>query len=186
MKKLFITGIPASGKTYLGNRLAKEWGGICVSIDNVREKLAEDERYKKWVNFYLDKDEKEYYLSTSPDERWADLVAQSEGLWPAICEEIKKYDNGNQPVIFEGVNLLPHLMYRDFKEMPGIVLLGDTFENIFSRNKNDPRWGETEELQKLEAEAFFYDERPRYKTEAEKYGYGIFESGDEVILAVKF
>lgn len=179
-KRLFITGIPASGKTYLGNKLAGEAGGVCVSLDDMRGKLVQDERYKKWVNFYLDKDEKEYYSNTSAEERWNDLVAQSEGLWPAIQEEIGKYADETRSVIFEGVNLLPHLMHRDFREMTGIVLIGDTFENIFSRNKNDPRWGETEELQKLEAEAFFNDERPRYKAEAEKYGYAVFEDGDKV------
>jgi len=60
-----------------------------------------------------------------------------------------------------------------------ICLLGKSFEEVFERNKKDPRWGNTEELQKLEAEMFFNVERPNYKQEAEEYGWLIFESADE-------
>lgn len=176
--RLFITGIPTAGKSFLAKKLAAEVGGICVSVDDVREGLVEDERYKKWVNFYLDKNEFEYYSKSTPDELWADLVAQCEGLWPATLQKISEYENEERPVIFEGVNILPHLANRDLK-IPGVVVIGKTLEEIFERNKKDPRWGETEELQKMEAEAFFNCERPHYKDEAEKYGYPVFESADD-------
>ncbi|MEK7136644.1 MAG: hypothetical protein AAB821_03580 [Patescibacteria group bacterium] len=48
----------------------------------------------------------------------------------------------------------------------------------------DPRWGQTKKLQKLEAETFFYIERPKYISEAEKYDYPIFESADEAYFYV--
>lgn len=81
-------------------------------------------------------------------------------------------------MIFEGVNILPHLAYKDL-QIPGIAILGKSSEEILERNKQEPRWGETEELQKLEADAFFNGERPYYKKEAEKYGYPAFETPDE-------
>lgn len=176
--RLFITGIPTAGKSYLAKKLAAEVGGICVSVDDIREGLAEDERYRKWVNFYLDKNEFEYYSKSTPDELWADLVAQCEGLWPATLQKISEYENEERPVIFEGVNILPHLANRDLK-IPGVVIIGKTFQETFERNKKDPRWGATEELQRMEAEAFFNCERPHYKEEAEKYGYPVFESADD-------
>ena len=97
--RLFITGIPTAGKSYLAKKLAAEVGGICVSVDDIREGLAEDERYRKWVNFYLDKNEFEYYSKSTPDELWADLVAQCEGLWSATLQKISEYENEERPVI---------------------------------------------------------------------------------------
>ena len=64
-KRIFITGIPTAGKSYLAEKLAEKVGGICVSIDDIREELVKDERYKKWVNFYLDQDEYDYYTNIS-------------------------------------------------------------------------------------------------------------------------
>lgn len=178
MRRLFITGIPTAGKSYLAKKLAEHVGGVSVSIDDIRENLAKDERYKKWVNFYWDKDEYEYYTTKSSDERWQNLVDQSESIWPAMLEEINKYKDEEKPVIFEGVSILPHLAHRDLN-FPGIVIIGKSLEEVFKRNKESPRWGETEELQKLEANSFFNEERPKYWEEAEKYNYPIFETADE-------
>lgn len=61
----------------------------------------------------------------------------------------------------------------------GITLLGRSEEETFDRLKAEPRWGTTEELQRLEADAFFNIERPRYAVEAEKHGYPSFSSPEE-------
>jgi len=177
-RQLFITGIPTAGKSYLGKKLAKEVGGICISVDDMREKLAKDERYKKWVNYYLAQDEYAYYTTTNYDEQWKNLVAQSEGFWPGILAELAQYADEIRPVIFEGVNILPHLAKHDLK-IPGIAIIGRSFEETLERNMKDPRWGVSEELQKLEANAFFYGERPHYIEESQKYGYPVFETADE-------
>lgn len=177
-KRIFITGIPTAGKSYLAEMIIAKIDGVHVDVDDIREEIANDLKYKKWVNFYYDQDEKTYYTNTTHDEQWQNLVRQSEGIWPAILEKIKSYTNEKRPMIFEGVNILPHLAKRDLS-FPGIVIIGKSFKEVFERNKKEPRWGKTEELQKFKAEAFFYGERPRYKTEAEKYGYLIFETADE-------
>lgn len=177
-KRLFITGIPTAGKSYLAKRLAKEVDGICVSVDDMRKELSQDERYKHWVNYYLDQDEKTYYTNTNYDEQRQNLVAQSEGFWPGVLVRFAHYSDLEKPVIFEGVNILPHLAYRDLK-IPGIVLIGRSLEEILERNKQVPRWGATEELQKLQADSFFNGERPRYKDQSEQYGYPVFETADD-------
>jgi hypothetical protein len=74
--------------------------------------------------------------------------------------------------------MLPHLTKQDIS-FPGICLLGSSYEETLARNKKNPRWGQNDHLQELEAKTFFYIERPRYKSEAEKYGYPVFESSDE-------
>ncbi len=165
MNKLFITGIPASGKSYLAKKLAKKTGGIIVSLDDFRESLASDGRYGKWVNFFLDKNEEKYYTETSKDKQWNNIVLQSEGLWPVFLEKINSFKEEKMPVIFECVNLLPHLAKKDL-DFPGIVLLGKSYEDILKRNIEDPRWGNTRHLQEMEANSFFNVERPRYKEES--------------------
>lgn len=175
MKKLFITGIPTAGKSYLAEKLANAVGGIWISTDDLREELVKNSRYKHWVNFYLDQNEYEYYTTTDYNQQWKNLVKQSEAIWPGLFEKMMELGKNDKLVIFEGVNILPHLA-KKYLNFPGIVLIGKSFEEVFERNKKDPRWGETEELQKLEADAFFNGERTHYKREAEKYNYPIFET----------
>lgn len=179
-KRLYITGIPTSGKSFLAKKLAGIVGGVAVLMDDVREDMKNDERYKKFVNFYWDKDEEKYYTTTSPNDQWNNLVMQSEGMWPAFIEKIEKYKDETRPVIFECVNILPHLAKRSLY-FDGLVIIGHSYEETLERIKQSPRWGSTEHLKKLEAESFFYVERPKYKTEAKKYKYSVFESADEAL-----
>ena len=176
-KRIFITGIPTSGKTFLANMLAEKVGGIVVSTDDMREKMSKDPKYKKWVNFYFNKDEKEYYTTASPEMQWKNLVYQSEAMWPFILERILSYKD-DVPIIFEGVNILPHLAKRDLS-FAGVVLIGKNREDVFERIKNDHRWGNTEELWNLEADSFFKIERPKYREGALSCGYSIFETPEE-------
>jgi 2-phosphoglycerate kinase len=178
LPRLIITGIPTSGKTFLGARLAKDLNGILVSTDVIREELRKDERFRPWHDFYRQQDERRYYATTSYQQQWENLVRQSEGLWPGLQAHFERYRNIVQPIIFEGVNLLPHLI-KTHLNFPAIALIGRSLEEVLERNRERPRWGLTDELQRLEADAFFYGERPRYKAEAEKYGYPVFDNGDE-------
>ena len=177
-KRLFITGIPTSGKSYLAEKLAKEVSGIAVLLDNYKKDFAKEEKYRKWTDFLFDKNEYEYLTKTTPEKLWKNLVVQSEGLWPAFSQEIEKYKDEEKPVVFECANILPHIAkkYLDFQ---GIVLIGKSHEKVLERNKQAPRWGNTPELQELEARWFFEVERPHYKTQAKKYNYPVFESADE-------
>jgi hypothetical protein len=173
--RLFITGIPTAGKSHLSDKIAAAVRGVHVRIDSICDELKESsEEYKRWIDFYWDQDEYTYYTTTSHEQQWINLVAQAEHVWPGILEHIKKYDNEEKPVIFDGVLILPHLANRDLS-FPGIALVGKSFEETLARNKLEPRWGDTEELQKMEAESFFYCERPRYIEEAKKFGYPVFE-----------
>lgn len=117
---------------------------------------------------------------TSSKNQWENLVDQSEGLWPAFLQEMSKFKDESKPVIFECVNMLPHLVKRDLG-FDGVVLIGSSFEETLERNRKDPRWGSTTELQELEANTFFNIERPHYKEEALKYGYPTFERADDAI-----
>lgn len=184
MKYAFITGIPTSGKSWLGKKLATELGIRYVSVDAIRDEVMNDPAFEEWVNFYWKQDEKAYYETTTPDQQWQDLVKQSEALWALIRGKIEEVVASGASAIFEGVNILPHLAARDL-EFPGIVLLGASFEETFERNKKTPRWGATEDLQRLEADEFFNVQRPRYEQAAEQYGYKSFTDINEAEQALR-
>ena len=169
MNCAFISGIPASGKSYLAAKVARELGIRHIAVDDWREEMACDPELKKWVNFFFDLEEEEYWRTTSPEEQWENIRKQSEAFWPTIARKIKEVQRSGEGTIFEGVNLLPHLVRKDL-DVEGIVLLGESLDLIWERNRMDPRWGKTEELQKKEAEAFWYGERPRYQSEAGDLG----------------
>ena len=125
------------------------------------------------MDFFWNQDEKEYWRTTNCEQQWENLRNQSEAFWPTLLKKIKDVQKSGKSAIFEGVNILPHLAREDLG-FQGIVLLGESFEKILERNKEKPRWGNTEELQIQEAEVFWNCERPRYKQEAEKYRFKIF------------
>ncbi len=178
MKYFFITGIPAAGKSFLADKISKKLGILHVKIDDLRKELTNNPRFSDWVNFFYNQDEKKYYQSTSCEKQWENIKNQSEAIWPEIKKKINEVIKTGKPAIFEAVNLLPHLIKRDF-DFPGIILLGNSIEEIFERNKKAPRWGNTEELQKIEAEAFFNCEGGWYKKEAEKFGFKVFRDSNE-------
>lgn len=177
MNSAFITGIPTAGKSYLADKIAKSFGMTHIKIDAVRDEMVKIPKLEPWVNFFWNKNEAEYYPNTSADEQWKNIVDQSEAFWPTVKAKIEEILASGNPTIFEGVNLLPHLM----KELAikGVVILGNSEKETFERIKADPRWGSTEELQRLEAHAFFTIERSRYAAEAEKHGYPTFSDPSE-------
>lgn len=178
MNNVFIGGIPASGKSYMAKKVAQQFGLLYAGIDDLRSIMGKDPKLEPWVNFYWNLDEEKYYRETNTQTQWKNLVSQSEAFWPIIKKKIEEVIAKGKPAIFEGVNILPHLIAQDFN-FPGVYLLGESEEEIFKRIKKEPRWGETEELQKAEAKTFFNFERPKYKEEAEKYGFKTFENTEE-------
>lgn len=175
MNSVFISGIPASGKSYLAKKLSENLGIQIISTDKLRDQMINDPTLEPWVNFYYNLDEAVYYTTIDCTEQWSNLVKQSEAFWPKILEFVKSQQ---LPFVIEGVNLLPHLV-KDF-DFNGVYLLGESEEIIKQRLKAEPRWGETEVLQKMEAHAFINCEAKSYKSEAEKFGYQTFTSADAV------
>lgn len=178
MAYVFISGIPASGKSYLAKKLSKETGAFHLNIDHLRRAMKKDPKLKYWVNLYYKLDEVKYYSETPCEQQWENLKNQSEAFWPFILTKIKEVMEKHDSAIFETVNILPHLAKKGL-DFLGIYLLGESFEQIFERNKKDPRWGNTEKLQRMEAENFFFCEGPKYKEEAEKYGFKTFTNLEE-------
>ncbi len=176
---IFIGGIPASGKTYLAKKISEESEAFHVNLDTLRKEMRNNPQLIYWTDFFFNQDEEKYLdlKQTSYENHWQNIVKQSEAFWPTIMKKVNEIKKNYPSAIFEGVNILPHLAKKDF-DFPGIFLLGESFEQIFERNKQNPRWGQTEKLQKKEAELFFNCDGPKYKEEAGKYGYKTFTSSE--------
>lgn len=178
MSHIFIGGIPVSGKSYLAKKISEKIGVYHFDVDKLRKEMARDPKLKYWINFFWNQDEEEYLRKTSCQEHWQNLVNQSEAFWPTVLKKIEGIKKSHKSAIIEGVNILPHLAAKNL-DFPGVYLLGESFDQIFERNRQNPRWGKSEKLQKMEAELFYNCERQKYKEEAEKYNYKVFEKSDD-------
>lgn len=193
--RIFITGIPTAGKSYLARKLARITGGYCLETDNLREEFKDDPALGEWARFFDEENEFAYYTDNDPRKQWQILSEVHEGIWPGVLRKIREYESGQiparsriasftrrpfareRPLIFEGINILPRLAKKDL-DFPGVVLIGKSFEEVLARNRERPRWGHTEEMIEMGARAFWFVERPRYIAEAQENGYPIFEDAD--------
>ena len=167
MNSIFITGTSTVGKTYLSKKLSAALGIPRVSTDFMRIEMLKDPLLEPWVNMSPKTDEEEYFRTTTCDDQWQRKVNKSEAFWPTIKKHIETALQTKTATIFEGVNLLPHLM--DQLDIRGVVLFSTSEEEIFERLKLNPRWGTTEALMRKEAHAYFTCEGRRFVEEAEQF-----------------
>lgn len=133
----------------------------------------------KWVNFFRDQDEKEYWEKTDCEQHWLNIKKQAEAFWPSYQKKINEIVSSDVPAIFEGVSILPHLAAKHLN-FKGIYLINNSVEEVFDRIKVEPRCGKTKNLQKIEAEAFVKCDGVMYKKEAESYRYKVFTDTEKV------
>jgi len=53
MKYVFISGIPASGKSYLAAKVARTTGALHFKVDDWREEFRKN-KHVNWVDFFLE------------------------------------------------------------------------------------------------------------------------------------
>ena len=170
MNSVFIGGTPNAGKSTLAKKIAEKYNMIYLDLDILREQIWQDPELRYWEDFFSEKDEALYWKETSFSVHWGNIHKQSEFFWPIFLRKIQE-ELLRGPVIFEAVNILPHLAKAT--GFSGVFLIADSLEQIYERNKIRPRWGETEELWQIEAD-MFYKEGVMYKQEAEALGYKVF------------
>lgn len=178
----FIGGTSAAGKTYLANEFAKNSGLNIrvVSIDHLRKQFAKDPKLEYWVNVLWNKNEEEYWESISYKEDIGNLIKQSEAFWPRILEVVREIKKKHEHVIFEAVNIQPHLAKKDL-DFPGFFLINEDKQVLLERFKKSPRWGKTEKLQRREIEFLLKHDVKFVKQEAKKYGYKVFANSDDAM-----
>ena len=135
MKSVFIGGVPTAGKSHLANKLAKITGATHVNLDDLRSEMLKDSSLEPWVNFFWNQDESEYWKKViTSDEHWENLKKQSEAFWPTILAKISEENKTGEKTIFEGVNILPHLVHKDLP-FRGVFLLSPSEDDVLNRLK---------------------------------------------------
>jgi len=177
----FIGGAPTSGKTHLAAKFIEESKLDIkhVKLDDIRKSLVEDIRFKSWVNFFHDQDEKKYWEKTTPINHAENYISQSLALWPEILINIHKKINLFEHAIFEGVSILPELARKNL-DFPGFFMSIDDPEKSYIRIKAHSRWGHSDDLMRKEAMAFVRGSNVFLTRSAKEYGYKViedFESG---------
>jgi 2-phosphoglycerate kinase len=184
MKYVFIGGIPTAGKSFLAKKIADKTGALYVEIDLLREVMVKNPKLKPWVNWYTDQNEKEYFKKTDNDMGWRHLKNQSEAYWETIKNKVLEVKKTGKNAIFEGYNLLPHLVSKYF-DFPGIYLTSPKPEEMLRRIKMKKRWGESDKLHRMEVKFFMECFDNNFKKDAKRHGYKCFsdsiKAGEEIL-----
>lgn len=181
----FVGGTPAAGKSYLVKKFIEESKLPIdyVEIDLFRKEFAKNSELDKWVKIFSSKDEIKYWDEITEKEHFQNLISQSEAFWPEILKKVNEVKKNSEHAIFEAVNLLPHLVHKDF-DFPGFFLIQEDMDTLLKRLKKNPRWGGTAEKQQLEAKFFIVWEAKYIREEAGKYNYPVFNNSDEALKAL--
>lgn len=183
---VFIGGTSAAGKTYTAKEFVKKSGLPIhiVSIDDLRKDFAKDPKLKYWVDILWNQNEEEYWKTITYEKDIQNLIDQSQAFWPSILEILENTKKKYKHAIFEAINIQPHLAKKDF-DFPGFFLVNEDYQTLLERFKKDPRWGKSEDLQRIEVEFLLKHDVPFIKKEAKKYGYKVFNNSEDAIKELR-
>jgi 2-phosphoglycerate kinase len=119
--KYLIGGAPTVGKSTVAAGLAAHLGLPWISTDQIRDimrTVADRRAHPKLFNppgpTGVPYDAEGFYKSFSAEEIVAIEIGQGEAAWTGIKAMIDRDYTWPQGFVVEGVNLLPHLIKRDF------------------------------------------------------------------------
>ncbi len=184
---ILIGGAPTTGKSTMAGLLAGHLNIPWISTDQIREimmAVADRNRYPKLFNqiFNYESYTAEKFLTEFSAEEIVKMeMEQSEAVWVGIKKFIEEDWIWKEGFIVEGVNILPHLVAKDFKDNKNIkpVFLVDedkdrTRDVIFKRGLWDDANTYSDDVKEKEVEWASLFSR-KIKIEAEKYGYPCVE-----------
>ncbi|HAU65782.1 MAG: hypothetical protein UT30_C0010G0002 [Candidatus Uhrbacteria bacterium GW2011_GWF2_39_13] len=178
---ILIGGAPTTGKSTMAALIAKHLNLPWISTDQIRETMrlvARREDHPKLFN--PEGYDAQKFLTEFSASQIADMkLEQGEAVWPGIKKFIEDDYTWKEGFIIEGVNILPHLVAKDFadnKKIRVIFLVDEDTDRIKDVVYNRGLWDEAREysddLKPKEIE-WVLDFSYKLKVEAEKYGYPI-------------
>lgn len=174
---VFLGGSPSSGKSLLASEFigndawVKGLKVVHSDIDSFKVEFAKDPSLLPWVNVFLSSDEKKYWETSSFEHHTKNLIGQSEALWGGILKKINEIKSQHEHAIFEGENLLPHLVKS--LDFGGFFLVLDDENELLRRLQSKYRWGLTDELKRLEAKYYIKYDVKFIQHEARKYNFKV-------------
>lgn len=176
---ILIGGAPTTGKSVIANLLSKRLGIPWISTDQIREvmrSVADKKQYPKLFN--PEGYTAERFLTEFSSEKIVEMeMEQGEAAWIGIKKFIEDDFNWKEGFIIEGVNILPHLVSRDFgdnKNIKPVFLVDEDADRmrdvVFKRGLWDYAHTYSDDVKEKEVEwATLFSHK--LKAEVEKYGY---------------
>jgi len=119
---ILIGGAPTTGKSTVAQSLAKKLDLPWLSTDQIRNTMrvvADKDKYPNLFNGGLDAET--FLTSFTASEIVDKEIAQSEAAWLGIKAFIEEDYTWPKGFIIEGVNILPHLLARDFGDSSNVT-----------------------------------------------------------------
>ena len=176
---ILIGGAPTTGKSTLAYLVAKHLGIPWISTDQIRSILrlaARREDYPKLFN--PEGYTAERFLTEFSAEQIATMeIEQGEAVWLGIKTFIEDDYTWKEGFVIESVNILPHLIAKDFagkKYIKSVFLVDEDADRIrqvvFTRGLWDDAHTYSDDVKEKEVEwALLFSHKIR--EEAEKYNY---------------
>lgn len=179
---ILIGGAPCAGKSTLAAALAKERNVAFASIDRLREQfqndmVAEKEHYP-WLFYDHRVTAEEFWKNKSPQQLVKMENEQAREFWPTLKKNMAKGEFG----IFEGVSMLPELVWKDFgKDIPIVFLIDANRERVWQTIQTRGLWGAADTyadwIKPLELEwVMLHNEW--FREQVKKLPYPLIEVGD--------
>ena len=178
-KIILIGGAPTTGKSTLAALVAKHLKLPWISTDQIRETMrlvARREDYPKLFN--PEGYDAQKFLTEFSASQIADMkLEQGEAVWPGIKKFIEDDYTWKEGFVMEGVNILPHLIAKDFannKQIKSIFLVDEDVNRIRDVIYNRGLWDDaceySDDLKPKEIE-WVLDFSHKLKARVEKYSY---------------
>ncbi|MEK7175666.1 MAG: hypothetical protein AAB693_02610 [Patescibacteria group bacterium] len=182
-KIILIGGAPTTGKSTMANLVAKHFNIPWISTDQIREIMrlvASRDKYPKL--FSTGKYTAEEFLTKFSAKQIVTMeFEQSEEVWPGIRKFIKQNYTWKDGFVIEGVNILPHLIAKDFandKDLKFIFLINEDAKKIRNAIFTRGLWGDAntypDSIKEKEIE-WVLSFGHKLKLEIEKYKYPCVE-----------
>ncbi len=134
------------------------------------------------------------FFAKFPPKKIADMeYGQGEAVWPGIKKFIRDDYTWKQGFVIEGLNVLPHLIHRDFRDdnevRPVFLVDGDRdrTHHVIQTRGLWAREKYPDDLKLIEVK-YVLDLSKRFQREAEKYGYPclrVSKDDDDVYNVIK-
>lgn len=183
-KRVFIGGAPTTGKSTMAQLIAKHFDLPWISTDQIRTIMRSVANRKDIPHLFNPEgfETAETFLSTFTPQQIADLeFEQSEATWIGIQAFVENEYTWRNGYVMEGVNILPHLVARDFgekKHIYPVFLVDEDADRIRDVVFNRGLWGDADsyshEFKEKEVEWVLLFSH-RLKRDAAKYDYPCVE-----------
>lgn len=180
---VLLGGAPTTGKSTIAQALANHFNLPWISTDQIRNTMRVTASRESHPNLFNPEgyDAEQFLTKFSAEQIVAMELAQGEAAWTGIKAFIEEDYTWNDGFVIEGVNILPHLIAKDFlqdDDISAVFVVDHDTERmrkvIYERGLWDDADKYPDSLKDKEVEwATLFSQR--LEAEAKEYGYPVIE-----------